>query len=874
MLINQETIENSLNDVNIRLRAVMTEREKIYDKANVDLEKLVNSYQKSDKMDPNAVHFISELQSFLYAAQSANDARIKVLRQELLYVVSEIRKSIGDPEPILKMAYVVGTAINHPKAAQPKELFKSAKRAVREDLLGSIFGDRIGGAIGNAIDNRKRKIKEQRDFKVGVLSDRRGRLAQILDNVKLDRVEEEQPKEKKTRSKISSGGVVAPPPIAEQAIAPPPLVLGENQKLSKTGKTIMTKVVGEDGKETWKRSKNPDYKKEDNTSKNKVEAAVQRENSEEMLEFIKAQNELLEKIEVNTRGLSNSSKVEKQETDKPGLLSASIKDLSGIVTKLPGIISTSMDKFASLSRVLLGGRGFDKLSTGGKIARIGGNFAAGLTLANAAGNAVNAGTDDPSIARQAQKDPKDISLTDRAISGFGGAIAAMNPLTALAGATGHISQKEINEHIGAGVHSYFRDIGNIYGGARSAGMNPLFAGTTGLIGATMSEGNTFDKMKETISAPVKNIVDKTKNVVPTVVDKAKSAVDTITQIPKNIMSEVVNPKANPTTLTGKAATLIPAQARPVIERTIASMNPITSVREAINRMTGFTDEQKKNIGFIIEELQKKGMNPTQISAILGNVDKESKYRAVEENLNYSNTKNEHIRNVFGKERTGNLSDAQLDELKKDKVKFTEHMYGGTNTIGRGMLNTEPGDGWKYRGRGFIQITGKRNYMNASKAIYGDDRLVKDPDLVLRPQVAAQVTAWYTEEAGKNMAKRMSVDVSKASQAEMNRLYTAAIAGHKLDTSKPTNYDSILLDRVNKATNNPQLSEIVAKSGTRLSQGSTAMNRPPVTPPTVAPVMIDNSRTSVSNGGGGGPQGIPNVRNEESSFRRTNEKSAR
>lgn len=881
MPINQEQIEGSLNDVNTRLHATMTEREKIYDKAAFDLSRLVSNYYLSGNIDESASYFVGELQNYLESAKSADSSGIRFLREELAKTIRDIKTSVQEPHAstLLKMATYVASAINHPKAAKPRDLFRNAKAAVREDLLGSIFGDRIGGAIGEAIDSRKRRAQYRKEYKMGVLTDRRGRLAQILDNAKLEKTNPvENKKEKKIRTKVSGNAgnaAPAPPPAISPVPAPPPLVLGENQRLSKTGKNIMTKQVGEDGKIIWKRSKNPDYKDE-KTDKVKVDEALRRENEEEMLVFVKEQTELLEKIELNTRGLSNSQKIEQKQTDQiGGSLSLPLKELTSVVGKIPSIIGTSIDKFASLSKTLLGGRGFDALSTGAKGARIIGNFGAGLTLANAAGNTINAATDDAAIARQAQKEPKDIGMLDRAMSGFGGFVASMNPLTLGASMTGHISQKEINEHIGSGVHSYFRDMGNIYGDARKAGFNPLLAGATGLMGATMSQGNTFDKMQETIGKPIADVVDKTKSVVPTAVNKAKSAVETVSQIPKNIMSEVIKPKANPTTLVGKAATMIPSQARPIIERAMTNMNPLTPIREAIQRMTGFSDEQKANIGLIIEELMAKGMNSTQIAAILGNVEKESKYRSIEENLNYSKTNNEHIRKVFGRERTGNLSDSQLDELKKDKVKFTEHMYGSKFAIGRGMGNMEPGDGWKFRGRGFIQITGRNNYTAASKAIYGDDRLVKNPDLVLQPKVAAQVTAWYTEEAGKNMAKRLSIDVTKASQAQMNNLYTAAIAGRKLNTSDPNSYDSILLGRVNQAVNNPQLSDIVAKSGARLAQGSSVMTRP-VAPPPVAPVVIDNSRTNISGGGGGGSSsaGIPNVRNEESSFRRSNEKSSR
>jgi putative chitinase len=57
-------------------------------------------------------------------------------------------------------------------------------------------------------------------------------------------------------------------------------------------------------------------------------------------------------------------------------------------------------------------------------------------------------------------------------------------------------------------------------------------------------------------------------------------------------------------------------------------------------------------------------------------------------------------------------------------------------------NTKPGDGSKFKGRGYIHLTGKDNYAAASKAIYGDDRLVKDPSLVEQPEVAAKTSVWF------------------------------------------------------------------------------------------------------------------------------------
>jgi predicted chitinase len=183
-----------------------------------------------------------------------------------------------------------------------------------------------------------------------------------------------------------------------------------------------------------------------------------------------------------------------------------------------------------------------------------------------------------------------------------------------------------------------------------------------------------------------------------------------------------------------------------------------------------------SIDLIGSELQKRGMTPAQIAAVLGNVSKESGFIPKSENLNYSKTSNERIKTIFGSRATGK-SDAELNSIKQDPTKMGEFMYGANTKIGQSMGNIEPGDGFKYRGRGFIQLTGKNNYAAASKDIFGDDRLVKNPDMANDPSVAAQITAWFMSNQGTRMAKKMGVDLLNSSQDTLNRVYTSAVAGH-------------------------------------------------------------------------------------------------
>jgi len=74
-------------------------------------------------------------------------------------------------------------------------------------------------------------------------------------------------------------------------------------------------------------------------------------------------------------------------------------------------------------------------------------------------------------------------------------------------------------------------------------------------------------------------------------------------------------------------------------------------------------------------------------------------------------------------------------------------YDAGTPIGERLGNTQPGDGFLFRGRGYVQLTGRANYQRIGQLLSVD--LVGNPDLALQPPVAYRIAAngmrlgWFT-----------------------------------------------------------------------------------------------------------------------------------
>jgi putative chitinase len=109
------------------------------------------------------------------------------------------------------------------------------------------------------------------------------------------------------------------------------------------------------------------------------------------------------------------------------------------------------------------------------------------------------------------------------------------------------------------------------------------------------------------------------------------------------------------------------------------------------------------------------------------------FTVLHENLNY---KAESLLKVFPK-YFREINDANA--YAHQPVRIANRVYGGR----MGNDQEGSGDGFKYRGRGILQVTGKNNYRECSMFIYGDERLLETPELIESDMSDAVKSAcWY------------------------------------------------------------------------------------------------------------------------------------
>ena len=141
-------------------------------------------------------------------------------------------------------------------------------------------------------------------------------------------------------------------------------------------------------------------------------------------------------------------------------------------------------------------------------------------------------------------------------------------------------------------------------------------------------------------------------------------------------------------------------------------------------------DKAKNAQAVINSMNKHSItNPYTQKAILGVIGKECGFMPQNE-TSYSNTPSSRIRSIFGS-RVSKMTDAQIDQLKKNDENFYNFLYGG-------RYGNSPTEGYKYRGRGFNGITFKAVYHNMQKLLDKLGKLDRKVDIVLNPDVVNDI----------------------------------------------------------------------------------------------------------------------------------------
>jgi putative chitinase len=130
------------------------------------------------------------------------------------------------------------------------------------------------------------------------------------------------------------------------------------------------------------------------------------------------------------------------------------------------------------------------------------------------------------------------------------------------------------------------------------------------------------------------------------------------------------------------------------------------------------------------------LTPLQQASWIGQCGHEcGNFKIMEENLNYRAAT---LLKLFPKtpKRAWGFTPEEAAAYEKQPKKIANRIYGNR----MGNRDEASGDGFRFRGSGFLQLTGHSNFYHAGKAL-GED-FVMQPELVRTPKYAAQTAGWF------------------------------------------------------------------------------------------------------------------------------------
>ena len=341
-----------------------------------------------------------------------------------------------------------------------------------------------------------------------------------------------------------------------------------------------------------------------------------------------------------------------------------------------------------------------------------------------------------------------------------------------------------------------------------------------------TEAKTEGAKAPEIVIPTKPTIPSTTPGAPTVSSKPTSTVSPAK--PEMPTAKVETPVVKPK---------VEASAPPVT----ATKTPTSGVSDVV-KSAGKTTPMSGNKGLVLSALAGAGITSMGAQAnILANVQKESNFKPRNEELPSA----EKIFSMFGGpevkktkdgrplNKSGNvvrfptLQDAK-DIVSAGPEAYFNKVYDGRKDLG----NTEPGDGYKYRGRGFIQITGKSMYQAVGKELGID--LVSNPELANDPAIAAKIIPIFFK---IKLRERKTDKTSLEDIGEVNSMVGSASVSSNVE--RKTLSAQILNEMQNTSGN--QIATI-SNENQELKQKSSSNN-----------VFINNTKTIINSGSNEQPQ---------------------
>jgi len=283
----------------------------------------------------------------------------------------------------------------------------------------------------------------------------------------------------------------------------------------------------------------------------------------------------------------------------------------------------------------------------------------------------------------------------------------------------------------------------------------IFLGITAVISIITSLVAFFNKIKEKIAEAIQKVKDFFEDVYDGIRDIGTLISTGFANLIDNLKAGVKSALA---TVIETATSLLPDRLKKYlgVEETVKGLRESAAqdqskveTRREERKQAIQERESAKETGRVLrtipEEQQQKLRNelsaqgitdPKAQANILAQVQRESGFKPQSENLNYSGEK---LFEMYGPGNKGG-NRVRFQTLEEAKALAAKGPEAIGNVIYGGRMGNAPDEGFKYRGRGLVQLTGKENYKKYGDMIGFD--LVNNPDLANDPDIALKIAAAY------------------------------------------------------------------------------------------------------------------------------------